>query len=235
MTFAKPAVMELAERKGLTTRGCYECWAQLLREPENPVDSNAVAVVIDGEKVGNLPSGIAKALPLRVGESAPVPYQLHVLREDVFRAKAYVWLDQGAPRWAFTQASPPPLTTRERTLAAAREHFEMVREALEGGGERAEEFRQGMVGGVHYLQLVEPIKQLKRENRLEEALTLCYQAIQGAEQNRQGREPAPWYTEQAAIIHRKLRQHADEVAVLRRWLKLAPPLVKETSKIAGRP
>lgn len=48
----------------------------------------------------------------------------------------------------------------------------MVRAALEGGGERSRQFQRGMYKGVHYLQLVEPIKQLKRESRLEEALAL---------------------------------------------------------------
>jgi hypothetical protein len=82
-----------------------------------------------------------------------------------------------------------------------------------------------MVDGVHYLQLVEPIKQLKRDGRLDEALGLCYAAIEGAEAaaRRERLEPAPWYSEQAAIIHRKLQQREQEVAVLERWLAACPP------------
>jgi hypothetical protein len=91
-----------------------------------------------------------------------------------------------------------------------------------------------MVNGVHYLQLIEPIKQLKREERLDEALTLCYAAIDGAEAGREGREPAPWYTEQAAIIHRKLGQKDQEVAVLERWLRACPADRRENSGIAQR-
>ncbi|OOP59537.1 hypothetical protein BMF89_20430 [Arthrobacter sp. SRS-W-1-2016] len=59
-----------------------------------------------------------------------------------------------------------------------------------------------MVDGVHYLELVEPINQLKREGRLEEALVLCYKAIDGAEGDAGDAIPAPLYTEQAAIIRR---------------------------------
>lgn len=59
----------------------------------------------------------------------------------------------------------------------------MVREALAGGGTRAQHFKAGMVRGKHYLELVEPIKQLKRERRLQEALELCYRAIEGAEKD----------------------------------------------------
>lgn len=91
-----------------------------------------------------------------------------------------------------------------------------------------------MVGQHHYLETVEPIKQLKREGRLDEALVLCYGAIAAAEHARDGREPAPWYTEQAAIIHRKLGQRAEEEAVLRRWLSSCPPDRKSGSRIQRR-
>lgn len=233
-TFAKEAVMLLADRKGLGGRGTHECQGQIQREPDNTVDSNAIAVLVEGEKVGNLPSGIAGMLPLRPGTSLPVHYQLHVLREDGFRAKAYVWLDAGVPRWNYCVDSPPPLTAPERTVAAAKGHSEMVKEALAGGCARAQQFKAGMVDGVHYLQLIEPIKQLKREGRLEEALKLSYQAIEGAENDRTGGLPAPWYTEQAAIIHRKLGQRDEEIAVLKRWLNRAPKSQQTGSKIAER-
>lgn len=111
----------------------------------------------------------------------------------------------------------------------------MVREALEGDDpRRAEQFERGLVGGVHYLETIEPIKQLKRDGKLEEALELCYAAVEGAESARDGREPAPWYTEQAAIIHRKRGERAEEVAVLRRWLKACPPERRAGSKLQGR-
>lgn len=233
-TFAKAAVITLAGRYRLPERGYLEVGARLQREPDNPVDADAVAIVVDGEKVGNLPSYLARALPLPPETSVEVRYQLHVLRGEKWAAKAFVWLGQGMPQWTYSADNPPPLTSRERTLTTARQQSEMVREALEEGGDRARQFQRGMYRGVHYLQLVEPIKQLKRENRLEEALALCYRAVKGAEQDREGREPAPWYTEQAAIVHRKLGQHQEEIAVLERWLSMAPPDRREDSKIAER-
>ncbi|RFA06659.1 hypothetical protein B7R21_19100 [Subtercola boreus] len=111
---------------------------------------------------------------------------------------------------------------------------DMVEEALAGGGARAASFEAGMINGVHYLQLVEPIKQLKREGRLIEALGLCNAAIVGAENAREGREPAPWYTEQAAIIYRKLGQRDNEIAVLQRWLRVSPADRREGSQIKER-
>lgn len=233
-TFAKEAVAALADRKRLKERGYFEGTAQLQREPENPVNPQAVAVLIDGEKVGYLPSYATNDITLPVGTSEPVSYQLHVLREQKLLAKAFVWLGDGEAEWPYTEQNPPALTFRERIDSAHTGRSEMVREALHGGGERAAQFRRGMVDGVHYLELVEPIKQLKREGRLDEALVLCYKAIEAAEADGGGREPAPWYTEQAAIVHRKLRQREDEIAVLNRWLAKCPPSRRPGSRIAER-
>jgi hypothetical protein len=111
----------------------------------------------------------------------------------------------------------------------------MVREALKGDDpRRAEQFERELVGGVHYLETIEPIKQLKRDGKLDVALALCYAAIEGAEGARDGREPAPWYTEQAAIIHRKRGERDEEIAVLRRWLAACPPDRRMGSKIQER-
>jgi hypothetical protein len=55
-TFANDAVAALADRKGLGERGYFEGQAQLQREPGNPVDPQAVAVLADGEMVGCRPS-----------------------------------------------------------------------------------------------------------------------------------------------------------------------------------
>ena len=50
-TFANHVVAALADRKGLGEQGYFEGQAQLQRDPENPVDGQAVAVLVDGEKV----------------------------------------------------------------------------------------------------------------------------------------------------------------------------------------
>ena len=119
-------------------------------------------------------------------------------------------------------------------MAAHKTSSNMVRKAVDQGGVRSEQFKTGMVEGVHYLELVEPIKQLKREGALEDALTLCYAAIEGEENGREGRPPAPWYTEQAAIIHRKLGQKEQEIAVLERWLQFVPAESRSSMGIGER-
>lgn len=146
-TFAKTAVLALASRYRLPERGYLEAGAWLQREPDNPVDADAVVIVVDGEKVGNLPSHLARALPLPPGISKEVIYQLHVVGGKKWAAKAFVWLGPGRPQWTYTADTPPPLTSRDRTLTRARQQSDMVREALESGGERAAQFQRGMYQG----------------------------------------------------------------------------------------
>ncbi|WP_324642375.1 hypothetical protein [Pseudarthrobacter sp. LT1] len=233
-TFAAAAVAALADREGMGELGYFEGQAQLQRDPGNPVDRQAIDVLVDGERVGCLPSYAAKDFPLPIGASHPVPYQLHAAAGKKLLAKAYVWMGAGEPQWTYSRENPPALSSQERINDSHTQKTEMVREALEEGGSRAQSFRRGMVDGVHYLELVEPIKQLKRDGWLNEALVLCYKAIEAAERSRDGREPAPWYTEQAAIVHRKLGEKDKEVAVLKRWMDSTPKSRRAGSKIAER-
>lgn len=223
-TFAKEAVRALVDHRGLKERDVLECQAMLQRDPSNTVDTNAVDVVVDGARVGCLPGYMAAHVVLDAGTAVPVQYQLHIFRgEDKLRAKAYVWMGDGQPDWSHDRQNPPALTARERVLETARGQSDLVKEALAEGGSRAAEFQRAMVNGVHYLQLAEPIKQLKREGRLKEALHWCYVAIESAEKGRQGSFPASAYTWEAAIVHRKRGEREEEIAVLKRWLAYCSP------------
>lgn len=234
-TIARDAVTSLVTRQLLPDRGMFEFEGILQRESDNSVDPNAVAVRVQGERIGYLPSLVASAFPLHDGEAWPVQVQLFSIAEPRgARARAWVWLQNGSAQWIYGADNPPPLTAEEKRLADQKDRSEMVTVALAGGGERAADFRSGMVKGIHYLEMVEPIKQFKRDGRLREALELCYAAIEGAEKAAKSREPAPWYTEQAAIIHRKLKERDEEIAVLERWLKRAPTGLRTDSTIAER-
>lgn len=234
-TFAREAITRLAQRHAIDKGGYLEMQGSLQREPENPADPMAVAVHVEGEKVGYLPGYLARDLRLSSSGARSVRVQIFTeLLPMGLRAEAWAWLGAGAPRWRWSAEDRPPLSSAAKAAAHQVDVNRLVADALAGGGSRANQFEAGMVNGVHYLQLVEPIKQLKRENRLDEALTLCLAAINGAEAARDGREPAPWYTEQAAIICRKLGRREEEVAVLRRWLAVCPPERREGSRIKSR-
>lgn len=234
-TFAKDAVNRLAQRRGAGEGGYIETSGTLQREPENRADPHAVAAHVEGEKIGHLPGYLAKLIDLSTSGAQSVQVQIFTeMLPKGLRAEAWAWLGDGPVRWQWSETNRPPLSSDAKVAAHQQSTDQMVADALAGGGARAESFAQGMVDGVHYLQLVEPIKQLKREGRLRDALVLCYAAIDGAEANREGREPAPWYTEQAAIIHRKLGQRDEELAVLRRWLAACPPERRDGSRIGER-
>jgi hypothetical protein len=234
-TFAKDAITRLAERRGAGEGGYIETGGTLQREPDNRADPHAVAVHVEGEKIGYLPGHLAKLVDLSANGARETQVQIFTeLLPKGLRAEAWAWLAKGPAQWQWSVANRPPLSSNAKVAAHQEGIDGMVADALSGGGARAEAFERGMVAGVHYLQLVEPIKQLKREGRLEEALTLCYAAIEGAEANREGCEPAPWYTEQAAIIHRKLGQRGEEITVLTRWLAHCPPNRRDGSRIGER-
>ncbi len=235
-TFGKDAISALLARNPGPGRGMLLISGVLQREPNNPVDPNAVAVFAEGERIGYLPGHVAKLLSLSVEGATTIPLQVFYTRDAGMgpRAEAWGWLGSGSPEWQYSEASPPPLTASEKRLANQAVTNQMVEHALQAGGDRGRQVQGGMVDGIHFLQAVEPIKQLKRERRLDEALSLCYLAIEGAEKARDGREPAPWYTEQAAIIHRKLGQHAEEIEVLRRWMSVTPDRYRDGSGIAER-
>ena len=83
--------------------------------------------------------------------------------------------------------------------------------------------RAGRVNGKHYTEWPDEIRQLKRDGRVDEALDLLLACVEAAERGRDGREPAPWYTEQAAIIYRQAKDYVAEIAVIERWQAACPP------------
>lgn len=222
-TNSKEAAVALVKGHELPDREPLYLSGTLRREPGNAHDPKAVAVLVGDDRIGYLPGYAANNLSLRVGSSLPVALQLFSADLGThIRVEAFVWLGGGAPQWAHNAENPPAMSSQQKDLAAHKARSGMVREALAEGGRRAQEFKAGMVNGVHYLELIEPIKQLKREGDLEGALALCYIAIEGAEGDCDERAPAPAYTEHAAIIHRKLGQKQEEVDVLERWLDFVP-------------
>ncbi len=100
--------------------------------------------------------------------------------------------------------------------------------------------RLGDYRGRHYTEWVEEVKAFKRAGRLDEAvrllLTGLVEAVE-AEATRKRWGPAPWYYDQLAIIHRKKRDYAAEIAILELYAEknrahggLTPGMAKRKSK-----
>jgi len=220
----------------LTSGGMIELRGVLVAEPTNPVDANAIAVHVDGACIGYLPGFLAREIDLPAAVQHPCRVQLWA---EPFQGSLRVlgWVADGdkAPVWPHSPSNPPAITPADQRAHRQAAVSKMVSDALEGTDpDRAAQFQAGVVNGRHYLELVEPIKDLKRQGRLEEALVLAYQAIQGAENDRDGREPAPGHTIQAAILFRKLGRRDEEIQVLERWLALCPPGHRESSEAYER-
>lgn len=232
-TVGADALAALFAAHGCLEGGLLELRGVLVPELGNHADPNAVAVQVAGARVGYVPGFVARTLPRDHARDCQV--QLWAAHTPTgLRVRGWVAAGIGPVRWPHTSANPPAVTTEERRAEQAASTTRMVDDALGSGGERADQFKKGMVGRIHHLETVEPIKQFKREGRLTEALALVYGAIEAAENSREGREPAPWYTEQAAIIHRKLGERDKEEAVLRRWLAVCPPDRRAGSVIQER-
>lgn len=76
----------------------------------------------------------------------------------------------------------------------------------------------GYVGGRHFTAYVEEVKALKRAGRLSECESLLLKILDANEAQARipGMALAPWWYEQLAIIYRKQKNYAAEVAVLGR-------------------
>ncbi|WP_139416271.1 hypothetical protein [Agromyces laixinhei] len=241
-TTSKAAAHALMLRHGISGVGMLDRTGVLVREPDNPVYAGAIAVHVEGDRIGYLSSGTAGGFPLGDG-AVTVPVRLFSAdTPSGFRVEGWAWIGSRKPRWTFNEVDRPPMTSAEKRLANHQRARRMVADAIARDDERGDQFRASLVDGVHYLELVEPIKQLKRDGRLEEALVLAYKAIEAAEDGSRfegKRALPPFYTEQAAIILRKLGRHDEEIEVLRRWMRNSDPkywqsaIVDRLAKLTG--
>lgn len=104
--------------------------------------------------------------------------------------------------------------------------------------QRQEEASQ--VRGRHYVDWVPTLDEWRSAGRDDEALDLLLEIIDAAERAAvvAGREPAPGYTKRAAVIYRRRKDFAAEVAIIERWEAACPPERRGSgatqSRLAGR-
>ena len=96
--------------------------------------------------------------------------------------------------------------------------------------------KPGFVEGAHFTSYIERVKQFKRDQKHEEAIVLLLKLVAAteAESSRRYGVVAPWYYEQLAIIYRKERRFADEVAILERFQKHTKVQGKNSERLAER-
>jgi hypothetical protein len=128
--------------------GLLQLRGQLVPEPANLADPNAVAVHVEGERLGYLPGHLAQQLALAAGGALPCQVQLWGAPDKgTLRVVGWVAPGDGPVAWPHTVQNPPPVTIEQRRQAQAAATTRMVDEALGGDDpRRREEFRRGMVG-----------------------------------------------------------------------------------------
>lgn len=222
------------ERHGQTAPGFLEINAILAREHSDERSEDSFAVSVDGTTIGYLWTVRTDDLSPELFKR-PVPVQMfsNVVDGDV-RVEAWAWLAPTTPEWKWSEVKRPPMTSEGKAAQRTADVQQMLQSTASSSPMQAQHVADGVVGGVHFLELVEPIKQAKREGRNEDALRLCYQAIEGAERGRQGLEPAPAYTRHAAIILRKLKRPDEEAAVLERYLRFLPDETRDLHEFSER-
>ena len=81
----------------------------------------------------------------------------------------------------------------------------------------------GLYEGRHYTEYVDEVRELKKANPLAaEQLLLHLVDVVEREASARRWKPAPWYFEHAAIIRRKRKDYAGEVAILERHERWYP-------------
>lgn len=210
------------------------CEATLVREPENPYDSDAIAVLIEGHKVGHIAADACGELADSLDELGPraamagVPALVRGGWPTRPHLGVMLWLQLDEIReslpdidWEslveeYACAGWPPRNDE----GVARSAQEPTRTGRRGEAHPpvTTEPRMPPITG-HFSDYVEDVKQLKRLDRLDDAQVLLSALIEAVEEEgrRNGVGVAPWYYEQAAIVCRKRKDLDGEVAVLERF------------------
>lgn len=79
--------------------------------------------------------------------------------------------------------------------------------------------KPGFYDGRHFTEYVDAVKQLMRENKLEDAEKLLVELVNATENEADydGSGVAPWYYERLAVIYRKKKDIEAEIRILERF------------------
>jgi hypothetical protein len=187
----------------------------LVREPDNPYDEHAVAVMSAVGCVGYLPRDNAR----RYG---PTLQALHRAGYD------------GASCRALLNGGRRDAPSFGATLCVA--YPEDCELHLGLRSEEDDKPTTGRVRGRHYTDYVEDVKSLRRSAQDESAERLLLELVDTTEEESRirGTGVAPWYYEQLAIIYRKRKDPTAEVAILEHYARQPPAPGAGAAKLAER-
>lgn len=227
------------------------CEAELLREPENRYDPDAIAVLIGGRKVGYISAeacgDIAPGMD-EYGDNAQargIPALVRGGWPDKPSLGVLLWLNHKEVLESLPAVDWTPLidefTCRHWPPADARGVGGGV--STSTGQGRSTNPGHGFTGEPrmppltdHYSNYVEDVKVLKRRKDHAAAEKLLLALIDAAEEESRNKEwgVAPWYYEQLAIVRRKLGDREGEVAILERYAAMPRAPGASSGKLLAR-
>jgi len=182
--------------------------AALIPEPQNPYDRDAIAVHCAAGRVGYLSREDAQAFK-RV---------LRHVTESGYDGVSCVGILNGGtrdkPNYGVVLTLSFPESCETFLGIASRRTADTATPVARRTGSGP-----GMVRGRHYTTYAEEVKILRRHGHEDDAEPLLLELVDAieAEARAQGLGVAPWYYEQLAILYRKHREAAAEVAILERF------------------
>lgn len=210
------------------------CEAELRREPDNRYDEAAIAVYIEGGKVGYVCADACGELAAamdggRWQRVARVPALVRGGWPDKPNLGVMLWLQRAEVRtglrgvdWALmverfpSRGWPPKPDEGVPVLAVVPSDTGRRRRRL--ASRRGREPRMPPLVD-HYTAYVEDVGELKRRGRLEDAERLLLALVEACEEEarQEGLGVPPWYYEQLAIVRRKRLDFDGELEVLERF------------------
>ncbi|WP_169173214.1 hypothetical protein [Bifidobacterium oedipodis] len=116
-TSCKDSVLRLAQRHGIDHDGFLEIAGKIQREPDNPYDDKAIALYIEGERIGYLPSMYRNYVVLPEGTVRSVPVQLFTaMLPKGLRGEAWIWIGDGRSEWEWSRERRPRVFPEKRLL-----------------------------------------------------------------------------------------------------------------------
>jgi len=201
-SYHRDAIAGLFASWGRPAGGVTMRTAELAPEPGNRYDRDAVRVIVDGKLVGYVPAEDAPAVGREIKRLLP---------GDVGMTPVRIWAtnDDGTWRARVTLAFSGQ-TEAERDFAGERAAEREVAVRYETSR------KVGMVRGQWWGNHRQAIAELKRQNRLDEALALLRECTGAAVRVSTALDeaPDPWPTDQAAVVLRKMKDSAGELRVL---------------------
>jgi hypothetical protein len=183
--------------------------AALVPEPDNPYDSNAIAVYSPQGTLGHFSRDSAVVYRQLFGE---------VIRLGYHGGACEAYLTGGAvdkPSFGVVLHLADAGSCLAELRGVSTEHYDLEESAQRGRS------NPGFVRSRHYTSYVDDVKELRRAGHEEEAERLLLELVEATEAENEIERlgVAPWYYEQLAISYRKRGDIRSEVQILERFAR----------------